>query len=119
MKLPMCVEKKGNERSPSQVAQFVAHGLTEGQKRLMNRKTGPKKDIITVKEREQQVLNSVLEVYRKNLEELIEEYQDIFLKNCEKGYLPKGKCSIRLRSNPTVNFPIDLHIDWVLLRRMS
>ena len=28
------------------VARFSAHGLTEGQKRLMNRKTGPKKDII-------------------------------------------------------------------------
>ena len=46
--------KKGNKRSPGHVAQFAAHGLTEGQKRLMNRKTGPKKDIITVKEREQQ-----------------------------------------------------------------
>ena len=54
--------KKGNKRSPGHVAQFAAHGLTEGQKRLMNKKTGPKKDIITVKEREQQVLNSVPDV---------------------------------------------------------
>ena len=32
--------KKGNKRSPDHVARFAAHGLTEGQKRLMNRKTG-------------------------------------------------------------------------------
>ena len=63
--------EKGNKQYLGHVAQFAAHGLTEGQKRLMNRKTGPKKDIITVKEREQQVLNSVPDVDRKNLEKFI------------------------------------------------
>ena len=77
--------KKGNKRSPGHVTQFAALGLAEGQKRLMNRKTGPKKDIITGKEREQQVLNSVPDVYRKNLEKLIKEYQDIFPEKLPKG----------------------------------
>ena len=65
MKLPICSEKGEIKRFPGHGAQLAPHGLTEGQKRLMNRKTGPKKDIITVKEREQQVLNSVPDVHRK------------------------------------------------------
>ena len=67
------------------MAKFAAHGLTEGQKRLMNRKTGPNKNIISVAEREQQILNSVPDIHRKELEKLIQEYRDIFL-----GKLPKG-----------------------------
>ena len=86
--------KKENKRSPGHVAQFAAHGLTEGQKRLMNRKTGPKRDIITIKEREQQVLNSVPDVYRKNMEKLIKEYQDIFsLKTAKRGTSRKGSAA--------------------------
>ena len=49
--------KKGNKRSPNCVASFTAaHGMTEGEKRKINRETGPKKDIISVAERERQVL---------------------------------------------------------------
>ena len=34
------------------VAKFaIAHGITKGQKRKMNREAGPKRDIISVKER--------------------------------------------------------------------
>ena len=51
----------------------------------MNRKTGLKKDIITVKEREQQVLNSVPDVHRVNLGKLIKEHQDIFPEKTAKG----------------------------------
>ena len=92
--------KKGNKRSPGYVAQFAAHGLTEGQKRLMNRKTGPKKDIITVKEREQQVLNSVPDVYRKNLEKLIKEYQDIFPEKLPKGVPPEREVQHQIEIEP-------------------
>ena len=47
-------DKNGGKRSYNRVAKFAAaHGLTEGQKRLMNKSTGPKKDIISVKERKQ------------------------------------------------------------------
>ena len=45
--------KKGNERSPHLVANFAAaHGMTEGEKRKINRETGPKKDITSVAETE-------------------------------------------------------------------
>ena len=67
------------KRSQNRAAKFAAaHGRTEGQKRQINKQTGPKKDIISVKEREQQVLNGVPKSYRKYLSNLIKEYQDIF-----------------------------------------
>ena len=89
MKLFVCVGKRENKRSLGHVAQFSAHGLTEGQKRLMNRKTGTKKGIITVKEREQQVLDNVPQVFRKDLETLIKECHDIFPEKLPKGVPPE------------------------------
>ena len=71
---PQIRGKKGNKKFPHRAARFAAHGLMEGQKRLMNRKTGPKKDIITVKEREQQVLDNAPQVFRKDLVKHIKEY---------------------------------------------
>ena len=52
--------KKSNKRSSGCAARFtVAHGLSEGNKRSINKRERPKKDIISVAEREQQVLESV------------------------------------------------------------
>ena len=42
----------------------TAHGLTKGQKRMINKETGPIKNIISVKERERQVLEGVLAGHR-------------------------------------------------------
>ena len=47
----------------------------------MNKQIVPKEDIISVKEREQQVLDSVLETHRKDLSKLTKDYQDIFPEN--------------------------------------
>ena len=55
-----------------------AHGMTEFQKRKINKESGPKKDIIRVKEREREVLDSVLAVHRKSLEKLMKEYPEVF-----------------------------------------
>ena len=49
----------------------AADGLTESQKKLMNKQTGPNKNIISVEEREQQVLEGVPVGHRENLEQLI------------------------------------------------
>ena len=109
---PRTREKKGNKRSPGHVAQFASHGLTESQKRLMNRKTGPKKDVITVKEREQQVLDNVLQVFRKDLTTLIKEYQDIFPEKLPKGVPPEREVQhqieIELGSKPPYRPPYRL-----------
>ena len=46
--------KKLNKRSSGRAARFAAaHGLFEGSKRSINKREGPKKDIISVSEREQ------------------------------------------------------------------
>ena len=61
-------QKRGNKRSHNRVAKFAAaHGMTEGEKWKIHRETGPKKDIISVAERERQVLDSVPENHNKNL----------------------------------------------------
>ena len=53
-------ERKSNKRSSSCAARFAAaHGRSEIYKRSINKTQGPKKDIITTAEREQQVLDSV------------------------------------------------------------
>ena len=93
--------------------------MTEGQKRKINRESGPKKDIITVKEREREVLDSVLAVHRKSLEKLIREYGDVFLKNYPRVRHPIERCNIALKSNRVVNPLISLLTYWVLLTRMS
>ena len=59
--------KKLNKRSSGCAARFTAaHGLSEGSKRSINKREGPKKDIISVAKREQQVLDSVPVCHREN-----------------------------------------------------
>ena len=49
-----------DKRIHRRVARLAAtHGLTESQKRMMNKETGPNKNIISVAERERQVLDGV------------------------------------------------------------
>ena len=66
--LPNKRDNKRGKRSQISEAKFAAaHGITEGQKRHINKQTGPKKDFVSVEERERQVLNSVPEKHRKDL----------------------------------------------------
>ena len=85
----------------------------------MNRETGPKKDIISVKEREQQVLTSIPDSYRKYLAKLIKEYQDIFPEKLPKGVPPEREVQHKLKLTQAITLPIDHHTDWILLRKMS
>ena len=45
---------------------------------MMNKETGPSKNIISVVERERQVLDGVPIGHRENLKQLIQEYHDLF-----------------------------------------
>ena len=81
--------KNINKRSSGRAARFAAaHGMSEGHRRQINKKEGPKKDIITVAERERQVLDSVSSNHRERLAQLIQQYRDVFPEQ-----LPKGICS--------------------------
>ena len=67
-------DNKRGKRSQGTGEKFAAaHGITEGQKRHINKQTGPKKDFVSIEERERQVLNRFPEKHRKDLETLIKE----------------------------------------------
>ena len=107
--------KRGNKKNkvpPSHVARFAAHGMTEGTRRKINKETGPKKDIITVAERERQVLESVPSSFRKDLGNLIKEYRDIFPEKLPKGVPPlrevQHHIEIELGSKPPYRPPYRL-----------
>ena len=62
--------------------------MTEGQKRKINKESGPKRNIKPVKERERAVLDSVPEIQRQSLEKIIQEYRDVFPEKLPKGAPP-------------------------------
>ena len=64
-------------------------GLTEGRKRDLMRKTGPKKKFLSVEEREQQILEKVSPDVRGKLKELVDEFKDVFPDTLPKGRPPK------------------------------
>ena len=53
-----------------------------------------------MEEREQQVLNSVPEVHRKDLAKLIKEYEDVFSEKLQKGVLPKRELEHKIEIDP-------------------
>ena len=66
-------------------------GLTEGKKRDLMRKTGPKKNFqfLSVEEREEQILSKVSPEVRGKLKELVDEFKDVFPDTLPKGRPPK------------------------------
>ena len=78
----------------------AAHGLTESQKKLKNKKTGTNKNIISVEEREQQVLEGVPVDHRENLEQLIQEYRDLFPAQLPQGIPPSREVQHHIDVEP-------------------
>ena len=93
--------KMTNQRSSVRAAHFaVAHGMSEGARRSINNKEGPKKDIISVGEREQQVLESVPVCHREKLGHMIQQYRDIFPEQLPKGIPPKRVVEHSIKIEP-------------------
>ena len=94
--------KKTNKRSSVRVARFhsTAHGMSEGTRRSINKKEGPKKDIISVAEREQQVLEGVPACHREKLGHMIQQYRDIFPEQLPKGIPPKRVVEHSIKIEP-------------------
>ena len=88
------------KESPRYAAVSFCHGMTEGQERKINRESGPKKGIITVKKRELEVLNGVPAVHRKSPEKLIREYRDVFPEKLPKVAPPNGEVQHRMEIEP-------------------
>ena len=64
-------------------------GLTEGRKRDLMKKQGPKKRFLTVEEREKEILERVNPDMRGKLKELVDEFKDVFPDTLPKGRPPK------------------------------
>ena len=102
--------KKSNKGSSARAARFAAaHGLSEGNKRSIKKREGTKKDIISVAEREQQVLESVPVCHREKLCHMIQKYRDIFRSSSQRASRLKGWLSIRSRSSLGVSLPTGHH----------
>ena len=92
---------KPKKRSSARAARFAAaHGMSEGQRRSINKIQGPKKDIITVAEREQQVLNSVPVCHWEKLSQMIQKYHDIFPEQLPKGIPPTRVVEHSIKIDP-------------------
>ena len=88
-------------------------GLTEGKKRDLMKKTGPKKRFLSVEEREEEILSRVDPGVRGKLKELIDEFKDVFPDTLPKGRPPKRdtlftKFAPRRARNPLVSHLTDL-----------
>ena len=71
--------------------------MTEGHKRKINKQSGPRKDIIAVKEQKREVLDSVSKIHRKSLEKLIKEYQDVFPEKLPKAAPPNREAQHHIK----------------------
>ena len=102
-----------DKRIHRHAARFAAaHGLMESQKRMMNKEAGPIKYIISVEERERQVLEGVPVCHRESLEKLIQEYHNLFPEKLPKGVPPKREVQhhidVELGSKPPYRPPYRL-----------
>ena len=81
--------KLQSRQTPGRVARFAAaHGMSEGTKHAVNKQTASKKDFMSVAEREREVISQVPVVHRERLENIIQEYRDIFPEQLPKGTPP-------------------------------
>ena len=69
----------------STLCNVSAQGQTEGSKRKVMKQYGPKKDFISVQEREQQIMAAVPSEYHQDLQELVSEFRDVFPETLPKG----------------------------------
>ena len=67
---------------------------------MMNKETGPNKNIISVAERERQVFNWVPESHREYLGKLIQEYHDLFPEQLPKGIPASREVKYRIDVEP-------------------
>ena len=96
-----------------------SQGLTEKKKRKLMKASGPKKEFISVKEREEEILERVQPEFRLKLREIVDEYHDVFQEKLPKGRPPKREIEHSIETDPEAQPPNRLHIVWVLQSRMS
>ena len=80
-------------------------GLTEGKKRDLMKKLGPKKRFLIVEEREEQILSKVSPDVCGKLKELVDEFKDVFPYMLPKGRPPKRDIVHEIRTEECAKPP--------------
>ena len=62
--------------------------MTEKAKREFSKAVGPKKQFLTVEEREKEVVESIPVEHREVLQEIVKEFRDVFPEKLPKGPPP-------------------------------
>ena len=86
---PVQKKQKKERINQSVYCSVTAQGRTEGTKRQEMKLKGLKKDFKSVQEKEQELIQSVHPSYRLNLQEIVQEYKDVFPETLPKGRPPK------------------------------
>ena len=82
-----------------------SQGLTEKKKRELMKASGPKKEFLSVKEREEEILERVQPEFRGKLREIVDEYRDVFPEKLPKGRPPKREIEHSIETDPEAQPP--------------
>ena len=66
---------------------------------------GPKKEFISVKEREEEILERVQPEFRGRLREIVNEYRSVFPEKVPKGRPPKREIEHSIETDPEAQPP--------------
>ena len=86
--------------------------LTEGKKRDLMKKLGPKKRFLSVEEREEEILLRVNPGVRGKLKELVDEFKHVFSDTLPKGRPPKRALSTKFAQRRAQNPQVGHLTDW-------
>ena len=67
--------------------------------------SGPKKEFLSVKEREEEILERVQPEFRGKLREIVDEYHDVFPEKLPKGRPPKREIEHSIETDPEAQPP--------------
>ena len=82
-----------------------SQGLTEKKKRELMKASGPKKEFLSVKEREEEILERVQPEFRGKLREIVDEYRDVFPEKLPNGRPPKREIEHSIETDPEAQPP--------------
>ena len=95
-----------------------SQGLTEKKKRELMKASGPKKEFISLKKREEEIMERVQPEFRGKLREIVDEYPDVFPEKLPKGRPPKREIEHSIETDLEAQPQTGLHIVWVLQSKM-
>ena len=82
-----------------------SQGLTEKKKRELMKASGPKKEFLSVKEREEEILERVQPELRGKLRDIVDEYRNVFPEKLSKGRPPKREIDHSIETDPEAQPP--------------